>query len=541
MDSSAAMRPARPQSVKELVTQAENFKFNTNIPVKHWTRAADTLHQEAAFAVSDGDFGRAYMMLYRHSVLVLQYLPTHPHIKDPENKKAFTTLSKRLGRVIQNLEQLKPEIESAVNEWERMAPPPPSKAPATETREPPSRYDEFAARDPSLTGNAKILDAFENQDLAVDLAQKELSRRDTARRATRQAGISDDDIMSRRRGGRWDQWDGALVGDDDDLRRQMEATRQALDSAKEARRDNGASMAPTSQTYSYPSISKSRPVDLERSRTPTTTPPIQPSRPPKEALHPPPKQPYEPLIPYSQPQYAPPKPSPPPKYAPLVPSIQPVPSNRPEVPRKEAIISPPALPKKERLTFKPGAYLENGDPIRSLFLPRSLRQRFLDIAADNTRRGLEMCGMLCGTPINNALFVRCLLIPDQKCTSDTCETQNEEAMFDYCMKEDLLLLGWIHTHPTQTCFMSSRDLHTQAGYQVMMPESVAIVCAPKFTPYGVFRLTHPPGLDHILNCTHQDTFHQHSIDYIYRGAEQPEGHVYESDKLDFYVHDLRTK
>ncbi|KAF5693551.1 STAM-binding protein, partial [Fusarium globosum] len=152
------------------------------------------------------------------------------------------------------------------------------------------------------------------------------------------------------------------------------------------------------------------------------------------------------------------------------------------VPRKEALDTLPALPQKERLTFKPGAYLENGDPIRSLFLPKNLRQKFLDIAADNTRRGLEMCGMLCGTPINNALFVRCLLIPDQKCTSDTCETENEEVMFDYCMKEDLLLLGWIHTHPTQTCFMSSRDLHTHAGYQVMMPESVAIVCAPKFQP-----------------------------------------------------------
>lgn len=40
------MRPTRPQTVKELVAQAENFKFNTNIPVKHWTRAAETLYQE---------------------------------------------------------------------------------------------------------------------------------------------------------------------------------------------------------------------------------------------------------------------------------------------------------------------------------------------------------------------------------------------------------------------------------------------------------------------------------------------------------------
>lgn len=425
------------------------------------------------------------MMLYRHSALVLKYIPTHPQFRDPENKKAYAALAKRkrIERVIQDLEQLKPEIENAVKEWERMALSP---KPATEAApDTSSRYEQFAARDPSLTGNARILDASDHQDLAVDLAQKELTRRDTARRVTRQAGITDEDIMSRRRGGKWDQWDGARIGDDEDLRRQMEATRQALDSAHERRNDHD--FQPTSHTYNYPSISRPRPLEYERSTTPTT-PSIQPSRPPKEPVALPPKEPLHPSLsqplPPSLPQKVPLS-----AYEPLIPSSspQPVDNNRPEVPRKEALsptgdAGPPKIPKKERLTFKPGAYLENGDPIRSLFLPKNLRQKFLDIAADNTRRGLEMCGMLCGTPINNALFVRCLLIPDQKCTSDTCETENEEVMFDYCMNEDLLLLGWIHTHPTQTCFMSSRDLHTHAGYQVMMPESVAIVCAPKFQP-----------------------------------------------------------
>lgn len=46
------MRPARPQSVKELVAQAENFSFNVNIPVKHWTRAAETLYQEVCTSLS---------------------------------------------------------------------------------------------------------------------------------------------------------------------------------------------------------------------------------------------------------------------------------------------------------------------------------------------------------------------------------------------------------------------------------------------------------------------------------------------------------
>ena len=33
-------------------------------------------------------------------------------------------------------------------------------------------------------------------------------------------------------------------------------------------------------------------------------------------------------------------------------------------------------------------------------------------------------------------------------------------------KRSLYPLGWIHTHPTQTCFLSSVDVHTQCGYQV---------------------------------------------------------------------------
>jgi len=35
------------------------------------------------------------------------------------------------------------------------------------------------------------------------------------------------------------------------------------------------------------------------------------------------------------------------------------------------------------------------------------------------------------------------------------------------------------THPTQTAFLSSVDLHTHSSYQLMLPEAIAIVCAPK--------------------------------------------------------------
>ncbi|KAH7322626.1 hypothetical protein B0I35DRAFT_407089 [Stachybotrys elegans] len=536
----SSMMPSRPQSIQELVKQAENYTFNANVPLKYWTRAAETLFQEASFALSDGDYGRAYVMLWRHSNLVLHYLPKHPQFKDPEARKAFKPLRERVKRVLEDLELLKPEIDRAYKEWELMTqsrpqPRPPS-APSATFSPPYPTYDDFAARDPSLSGHARILDASENQELAVDLAQKEITRRETVRRATKQSGLSDEETMARRRAGWWDHIDqrGSQTAEMD-LQRQMEATRQALSSSHERDQRHQDMQAPVvAHHYNYPSIAKSRPVDFEASvpaAAPPRPPPYQPLLPPKEPPLPPREPERRPDIP-SKVLFD--------DYKPLVPST-PASSAQPQLPPKEPVEAP-APPKKERLTFKPGGYLENGDPIRSVFMPSKLRKAFLELAADNTRAGLEMCGILCGTPINNALFIRCLLIPDQKCTSDTCETINENAVFDYCIGEDLMVIGWIHTHPTQTCFMSSRDLHTHSGYQVMMPESIAIVCAPKFTPsYGIFRLTHPPGLDHILNCTHSDTFHQHSIGNLYREAEQPDGHVYESDKMPFYVHDLRSQ
>lgn len=59
--------------------------------------------------------------------------------------------------------------------------------------------------------------------------------------------------------------------------------------------------------------------------------------------------------------------------------------------------------------------------------------------------------------------------------------------------------------------------------------------------YGIFRLTNPPGLPHVLGCTKTETFHMHDIDNIYTQAGHPPGHVYHSDQLSFYVHDLRPK
>lgn len=72
----------------------------------------------------------------------------------------------------------------------------------------------------------------------------------------------------------------------------------------------------------------------------------------------------------------------------------------------------------------------------------------------------------------------------------------------------------------------------------MMPESISIVCAPSKGDWGVFRLTDPPGMKTILNCTKTGLFHPHDERNVYTDALRP-GHVYEAKGLEFDVVDLR--
>ncbi|XP_033215509.1 STAM-binding protein isoform X2 [Belonocnema kinseyi] len=121
--------------------------------------------------------------------------------------------------------------------------------------------------------------------------------------------------------------------------------------------------------------------------------------------------------------------------------------------------------------------------LRDLILPTELMNGFLRLAAPNTTNKIETCGVLAGKLERNKLLVTHLLIPQQTGSPDSCITYNEEDIFDYQDQYSLITLGWIHTHPTQTAFLSSVDLHTHCAYQLMMAEAIAIVCAPKYDEF----------------------------------------------------------
>ncbi|OMP10024.1 JAB1/Mov34/MPN/PAD-1 [Corchorus olitorius] len=150
-----------------------------------------------------------------------------------------------------------------------------------------------------------------------------------------------------------------------------------------------------------------------------------------------------------------------------------------------------------------------------LHIATTMMESFMKLAKSNTDRNLETCGVLAGSLKNRKFYVTALIIPKQESTSDS-------------------------THPTQSCFMSSIDVHTHYSYQIMLPEAVAIVMAPRdgSRKHGIFRLTTPGGMSVIRQCQRRG-FHPHD--------QPPDGgpiyssctDVYMNPNLNFDVIDLR--
>lgn len=110
-------------------------------------------------------------------------------------------------------------------------------------------------------------------------------------------------------------------------------------------------------------------------------------------------------------------------------------------------------------------------------VPQDILPRFLDVAAVNTARNRETCGLLMGRADKKQYRVLTLLIPKQRATSDTCTMEEEELVSQFAETRKMITLGWvspsralcsgnflkrrmsfqIHTHPTQSCM--SPDLN----------------------------------------------------------------------------------
>ncbi|KAF9254780.1 Mov34-domain-containing protein [Marasmius fiardii PR-910] len=587
----------RPSSIAELAQKARNNHLRENQNLKYYLKHAESNRREAFKYVQAGDLESAFISFARTASLILEMLPSHPDYRTGLDETQRANLNMNGQEILDNLGQLKrrisdryelyrkehPEIEEshqralqAQNAYEGSRNVQPPSAPV----EPEHKYK---AQQQAQDRAAKLSE--EVARLSVNDPQYNLKSHPTpatssALASARRAALGPRDRLSH------PPTSPSRYPDDETG---QSARASALQSAITAAATTAPSYIPMpappkNSPYSIdypptrPNTNTAQPrrerpssfvgphmmplesptkfdagdvTDSETSRTMSRAPSRNVSYPPPITTStfssmPRPENPihYPQLMSHHQKTqgYAP---SDHPLLSPThtnLPSIpQPLHYNYPSIqhPYRSSPSAPLPRPPPPPPPSATSATVSSGPPrLKTVILPRSCLPRFLVIASVNTSRNRETCGLLLGREVRGKYVVSTLLIPKQHSTSDTCTMDEEELVMQFTEERGLITLGWIHTHPTQSCFMSSVDLHTQCSFQLMLPESFAVVCAPKSNPnFGIFRLTDPPGLSLISSCKAKEAFHPHPDQPIYTDADR--GHVQMRD-VAMEIVDLRN-
>jgi proteasome lid subunit RPN8/RPN11 len=101
------------------------------------------------------------------------------------------------------------------------------------------------------------------------------------------------------------------------------------------------------------------------------------------------------------------------------------------------------------------------------------------IKYDLSISGKETAGLLIGEEINGEVHVDEIRVGKQKGNAVHVEISEEElamaAIEVRDREDDKVIVGWFHTHPGLSSFMSGTDINTQRMYQALMPNAIAIV------------------------------------------------------------------
>ncbi|KAJ1905191.1 hypothetical protein LPJ81_002062 [Coemansia sp. IMI 209127] len=515
-------------SLEELY-RAADIRLSRKVPVSKYFRDLEETLEKAKRRLMDQDLQYAYVFYMRYVTVVIKHLPHMPDYNNPEHAKNRERTSKYAKKALTTLERLQPILQQRYEEYTRYIAslPRPKAEVSTYSRRRGSGLKGQLALAPEPIPERR--DSLEGR-MGEAQPKIHLSREaDQERYGYSLADTLKDFSISQNR-------------------------KSSLDSSTYGQRTGSARVE---ALISYPSMGSSSSTNYNAGGLVEGVPPRPLPQPPREPSQVMPEFPARPSASTSSAYYG--------TYEHNAPVTMPMPEvYKPAIPPKpqeyyggdepmsqassEYNVEVAAV-KGESKDFMPPcvidsdyqAFTEGGVRMRPIQLPEGVFEEFLDIAKANTKANLETCGMLCGKQIpgQEALIMTTLIIPKQSATSDTCTTVKEEELFAEQMHRDLITLGWIHTHPTQTCFMSSLDLHTQCSYQLLLPEAIAIVCSPRHDPhFGIFRLTDPSGVDIIQNCKEKTAFHPHNSSKVIYTSADTGGHVVLFN-YDFDIVDIR--
>ncbi|CAG8548900.1 27741_t:CDS:10 [Dentiscutata erythropus] len=490
--------------MQKLVKEASDIKYIPGAALKTYFRSANALLRQANRYREEKDLINAFKFYVRYATLTLEKLPLHPEYKKPEHKAGKVELAKNSKIVLDEIEKLKPIIEER---FRRSA----GKELVTDDVSKEDQKDQTQEYNNDYHND-------ENDQNREYSNQNDYQRSYPSQGYQSQVSESSLDLVEQLK-------DIHLYSTSSEITEPEEQSQQKVHYPNVSERNQ-------SDGYQYSAhkprvVSSAALKSYEAPALPPQMPPQVLSRQIPSSIMP---------SPISSRHITPP--ALPPKVRNEAPKLPPKPNGySTEELNKYVNYEHPKVNKDYDLLPEYQAYTEGGEGLRRVYLPDNIYNTFIKVASKNTERNLETCGILFGSLSHNVFYVTTLIIPKQTATSDTCEVTNEEDLIEY-EEKGLMILGWIHTHPTQTCFMSSMDLHTHSSFQVISPEAIAIVCAPKKYPnFGIFRLTNPPGLQKVLECTLRG-FHPHECDAPIEKDITENGHIV-MKKMALEVIDLR--
>ena len=123
--------------------------------------------------------------------------------------------------------------------------------------------------------------------------------------------------------------------------------------------------------------------------------------------------------------------------------------------------------------------IEDSTIVDDIELPEDFVAEFNFAAFKNSEDGKETGGFICGD--KETLSATTLFIPKQRGydTYFACEYGGEAECWKYMEDRKLTILGFIHTHPTFSAFLSSIDLHMAFQIQKDIPGAIAIVVSTR--------------------------------------------------------------
>ncbi|KAL9645911.1 hypothetical protein ABK040_001020 [Willaertia magna] len=150
--------------------------------------------------------------------------------------------------------------------------------------------------------------------------------------------------------------------------------------------------------------------------------------------------------------------------------------------------------------------------LKPIYINEHLIDDFLNLSNEYTKKGIEFCGIFAGQLIQEKYFtINYLFIPKQENTPNSCKAineleilnilddlnqqntlqntlQNTQTLQNTLQNNEIISIGWIHTHPIQNAFLSSIDLRTHFGYQTTLKESFAMVFSKMENKISTFRI-----------------------------------------------------